>query len=125
MDKDNRKIITLSFVIAAFLTYLVVQVVLEALASTFGVVARFYAQDIVKHGLPVASGAILFFALQFNKKVVKWADEVIVEVRKVVWPSRRDTVAMTIVSCVMLLLAGVLLGVFDFLSGSLVQTIVH
>jgi preprotein translocase subunit SecE len=126
MDKEsNKKVITVAFVATAVLAALVLRVLLETAAASWGVFARYYAQDWVKHGLPVAVALITFMSLQLNKKVLVWADEVVVEIKKVVWPTRKDTTAMTVVVCIMLLISGVILGAFDFLSGSFVKMIVN
>jgi len=124
-DKSNKKIMTVAFVVIGVVAAMVVDVLLDSLAATFGAVARFRSMDIVAHGLPVASGLVTFAYLQLNPKVLVWADEVVVEVRKVVWPSRRDTSAMTIVTCVMLLISGAFLGMFDFVSRNLIKMFIN
>lgn len=125
MEKENKKIVSVAFVVVAFCVALVVSVLLDSLAASFGAVARFRSIDLVAHGLPVAVGLITFLSLQFNRKVLLWADEVAVETRKVVWPSRRDTIAMTTVTCVMLLVSGAFLGVFDFVARNLIKMILN
>lgn len=126
MENNNSKIITLSFLIAGVLFGFVLSVLLgtaEAIAT--GSIARFLANDFVRHGSPVVLGAVLFFVLQFNKKVVTWADEVVTEIKRVVWPSRKDTVAMTIVVCVMLIISGLVLGLMDVVSSKAIDFLVH
>ena len=125
MEKTNSKIITLSFAIAALLSGLVVSLLLKAFSGAFAFVARAYDMDIVRHGLPLLVGFGLFAYCQFNKKIVTWADEVVVEVRKVVWPSRKDTTAMTIVVCVMVLISSVIISTFDMFSGYIINTLVR
>src|SRR5262245_55327624 len=98
-EKSNQNYVNLAFVIAGFLAYLVVNILLETLAGSFGAVARFRNIEIVKHGLPVTTGLVVFLALFLNKNVSTWADECIVELRKVVWPSKKDVTAMTMVVC--------------------------
>ncbi|NJL26347.1 MAG: preprotein translocase subunit SecE, partial [Calothrix sp. SM1_5_4] len=100
-ENNNQSIVNFSFVMAGFLAYFVVAILFELLAGTFGPVARLRNIEAVKHAVPVGFGLVTFLALFLNKKVHVWADEVIVEVRKVVWPSQKDTVAMTLVCCVM------------------------
>ena len=58
-------------------------------------------------------------------KVHVYAEECVTEIRKVVWPSRKDTVAMTIVCCVMCVVAGLGLGIFDFFASQLIKVFVH
>ena len=126
MENNNNKIATVSFMLAAVLIGIVVSVLMNTLAAiTTGGFGRFVAQDVVRHGLPVTIGLVCFFVFQFNKTVTTWADEVITEIRRVVWPSRKDTVAMTIVVCVMLIISGVFFGILDVVSGSVVDWVLH
>lgn len=123
-EKNNQNIVNFAFVVAGFLAYFITNVLLEVLAGTFGAVARVRSIDAVNHGLPVAVGLVTFFVLFLNKKVQTWADESVTEVRKVVWPSRKDTIAMTIVCCVMVVLAGISLGVYDLLCSQMIKLFV-
>jgi len=125
MEKTNSKIITLSFAIAALLSGLVVGLLVKAFAGAFAIVARAYDMDVVRHGLPLLVGFGLFAVCQFNPKVVTWADEVVSEVRKVVWPSRKDTTAMTIVVCIMVLISSVIISSFDLISGYIINTLMR
>jgi preprotein translocase subunit SecE len=124
-EKSNESYISTSFAFTGILVYFITSVVLEVLAGTFGTVARIRSNEIVQHGLPVAFGLATFLFLFMNKKTHAWADECIGEVRKVVWPSRKDTVSMTIVCCVMVLLSGLGFGVFDFVSSQLIKMFVN
>lgn len=124
MDQNNNsKIMTVSFVAVAFIVGIVVSVLLDTLQGVSGLIVRLNSIEAFRHGVPVASGILTFLLLQFNPKVRTWADECIIEVKKVVWPSRKDTVAMTTVVCVMLLIAGVILGVFDVVAGNVISLI--
>ncbi|MCC7405873.1 MAG: preprotein translocase subunit SecE [Bdellovibrionales bacterium] len=125
MENDNRKFITISFLAMGAVAAIVVNVLLDSLAATFGPVARVRSMDLVAHGLPIAVGVVTFALLQFNSKVLLWADEVMVEVRKVVWPTRRDTSAMTMVVCVMLIVSGVFLGIFDFVARNVIKMVIN
>ncbi len=117
MEKANAKILTLSFAIAGALVGLTTHLLIKAFAGAFGVVARAADSDMVRHGLPVAIGLVLFAALQFNPRVRAWGEEVVNEIRKVVWPSRKDTTAMTMVCVVMVLISSVIISSFDLISG--------
>ncbi|HEY8271083.1 MAG TPA: preprotein translocase subunit SecE [Pseudobdellovibrionaceae bacterium] len=125
MEKTNSKIITLSFAIGAFLTGLVVSLLIKAFAGAFAIVARAADSDMFRHGVPLMIGFALFAYLQFNSKIVTWADEVAVEVRKVVWPSRKDTVAMTIVVIVMVLISSLIISTFDLVSANIINTLMR
>lgn len=117
MDKTTSKFITLSFAAAGALVGVTFHLLLLAFAGAFGIVARFADSDLVRHVLPVVLGILVFGLLQFNSRVVVWADEVIGEIRKVVWPSRKDTWAMAMVVVVMVMISSVIISVFDISSG--------
>lgn len=125
MEGNNQKILTVSFIVLGLLAAVVLNVLLQTMGASFGVMARLTANDFIQHGLPVALGIIVFAILQFNSKVKEWGNEVVVELKKVVWPSRKDTSALTIVVCVMLLISGFVIGAFDFLSAYVLNLIVE
>ncbi len=126
MESTNNKIVTVSFMIIAVIAGIVVNVFIETMAvMATGGFSRFLADDVVKHGLPVVFGIILFTILQFNKTVVTFSDEVVTEIRRVVWPSRKDTMSMTTVVCIMLVISGVALGVLDTTSAYVVDWLLH
>ena len=124
-ENGNNKIMTLAFVICGVMAFMVVQVLLTNFAASFAIVARLHGNEAFRHGLPIGVGLLTFALLQFNSKVRVWADECISEVRKVVWPSRKDTMGMTMVVCIMVTVVGVALGAFDFLSQHLVKWFVN
>jgi preprotein translocase subunit SecE len=123
-EKSNQSLVNFAFVMSGFLGYYVTNSIFEVLAGTFGVVARLHDKVAVKHGLPVGVAVITFMILFLNPKTQTWADESITELRKVVWPTRKDTIAMTTVVCVMVLLCGMALGIFDFASSQLIKIFV-
>ena len=125
MENKNSKIITVAFLLTAAVALIVARVLLETASAAYGPIAKFYSQDIDKHGLPMLIAFITFVSLQFNKNVVKWADEVITETLKVVWVSKKDIVAMTIVTIVMVMISSVVLMVFDFASSNAVKLILN
>lgn len=115
----------MAFILAGALAAIVVDVLFESLAVTFGRVARLRNEDTLRHGLPLAIGLITFLLLQFNSRIRVWADECISEVRRVVWPSKQEVTAMTVVVCIMVGLFGLGLGIFDFVSGQLLTAFVQ
>ncbi len=120
MTDQNLKIITLSFLGAAFLSAFVARLIFESLAVYVGPVAWAYGHEWLRHALPAGVGFVVFLSLQMRESVRVWANEVVVEVRKVVWPSSTQTMAMTALVCVILMLAGAALGVFDLVGSAVV-----
>lgn len=121
MDKTNQKILTVSFLILSALISVSFSMMFRAFAGSFGFIARLHDLDVLKHGLPVFIGLALFVYLQFNSKVLSWGDEVVLEIRKVVWPSKKDTTGMTIVVIVMVLISSLIITAFDFMSGYIIN----
>lgn len=125
MDKQTvKKITTFSFLCAAVVAYITVNILFKSFAGAFGVIQKFYSMDVISHGLPLAVAVVLFFVLQFNSKLLAWAEEVVSEISKIVWPSQKDTMAMTMVVCVFVFMASVVLIGIDFVSRELVGLII-
>ncbi|MBQ3923682.1 MAG: preprotein translocase subunit SecE [Spirochaetales bacterium] len=57
------------------------------------------------------------------KKIIKFIQESIAELKKVVWPSRDDVVAQTIVVVIGIIITAGLLAVVDFVSLQVVSKI--
>lgn len=126
MENTNSKVVTISFMAAGILLGIVSFVLIDSLGAVLtGGMGRVLAQEMVRHGVPVALGLIVFLALQLNKNVTLWADDVVTELRKIVWPSKEATVQMTIMVCFMLVVSGILLGALDVFSGSFIDWLLH
>ena len=117
MDNTNSKIITASLAAAAVILGVTIHLLIKAFAGAFGVIARLADHDIVRHGIPIAAGLALFGICQFHPKIRAWADEVVAEIRKVVFPSRKDTLTMTTAVIIMVLISSVIITVMDWASG--------
>lgn len=126
MDKaTTNKIMTLCFFIGAALVFWVVGVLLETASGAFAPVARLRAMAVVQHGLPLGCALLTFCWLQFSKKNRNFSEEVITEVSKVVWPTKQEIIGMTIAVSIMLVISGVVLALFDYGSGEIVNLILQ
>jgi len=125
MEKAVDKIMMISFIVGAALCYYVMSVLIGVLSNSWGTFARLSEPQVVSHGVPIAVGIGFFMYATFSKSVRSWAEEVIVEVSKVVWPSKKDTYAMTIVVTFIMILSGIILAVFDKLSLWVIQFILE
>ena len=121
VKSENIKIVTVSFILLSFLTAFVARVVFETLSVAFGFFANFYSKDIFRHGVPLFFGLLAFSVFQLNKPYQKLADEVVTEVRKVVWAGKKELYSMTILVCVILIVSGLVLGLFDLVAGSSIR----
>ncbi len=121
MEKNLQKIVMVSFVAASLIAAYMAKVLLEVLAASVGSFAPIYDSLLVRHGVPFLVGAGVFLALILKKNVKLWANEVVVEISKIVWPSKKDTTTLTIVVTAIIIISGILLGIFDYLSRHLVE----
>ena len=124
-DKTNRKVMTLSFVSAGTLAWIISRVLFDTLGGMFAPIERLRGMEVLHHGIPLAFAFATFFALSLNPKIRTWADEVISEIRKIVWPSQKDTVAQTMAVCVMVVVAGLGLSVIDYIASMMIKWVVN
>jgi len=124
MDKTNSKFITVCFVSLSALVGFTLSILIHALSGAFGVVAKLTDYDLFKHGLPVVVALVLFGSLQFNKSVLQWADEVVAEIKKVVWPPVKDARGMTVIVIIMVFISSVIISVFDLFSGFVLNQLI-
>ena len=121
---QNSKVITFCFLSFSFLVGFTISSLIKALSGAFALVAKLNGYDLFKHGLPVTIALVLFLYLQLSKNILVWADEVIAEINKVVWPSIKDTRGMTIVVVVMVLISSVIITSFDWFSAFSLDAII-
>lgn len=125
MEALVGKIRLISFVFGGAIAYYVTNVVMGVTRELSGSFARLAEPMAIRHGVPLAVGLLFFVWLVSSQKVGVWANEVIAEVSKVVWPSKNDTYAMTMVVTFLILLSGVILGIFDKFSLWMIRTIIE
>lgn len=118
----HAKAVTVSFLTTGILVWISVGVLLRTLSAVLpGRYSSYLTTDLMKHGLPFALGLGAFAVMQATPKIRHWADEVVAEIYRIVWPSRKETVARTIGACVLIIIAGVVLGLMDVVSGTLID----
>ncbi len=59
------------------------------------------------------------------RAIKKWCHELRLELKKVVWPSGKDVLHDTLVVLACVLVVGVCIWVFDWLSASVVKALIH
>ncbi len=124
MDSQQMgKVKWVSYIMAAALVYIVIQILLDAVVGAVPAWGRYLSSDLVKHGVPLVAGALCLGILAFHQDINSWAESVLYEVSKIVWPTKQDTVSLTISVTIMLLISGVLIAAMDFLSGSVIKSI--
>jgi len=107
--------VILTYVVAAFLTTLVVS---SAVHSGF---QRFGVADFRPLGLPIAmssiiafvAGVVFFVIFVRNRRIMTFTDEVIGELLKVTWPTRDETVKASVTVVVTTAFVASLMAVYD------------
>jgi preprotein translocase subunit SecE len=125
MENTNSKILTLSFAVMAALLGFTLHLLIKIFAGAFGVVARMADSDLVRHGVPVITGFALFALFQFNPKIKAWSEDVVQEIRKVVFPARKDVTFMTISAIIMVGIMTAIIWSFDMVSGYVLKVLMR
>ncbi|MES9832285.1 MAG: preprotein translocase subunit SecE [Candidatus Thiodiazotropha sp. LLP2] len=84
-----------------------------------------YSQLLRVIGLLVMMGlaALITYQTAVGKSVWDFASAAKLEVRKVVWPSRQETVQTTLIVFVMVLFMGIVLWLFDMMLGAILRAL--
>ena len=114
---------TFSFLLLSALVFWTVGVMFDTASDSFAIIANLKANNLIGHGFPLLCGLATFIWLQFTPKNREFADEVITETSKVVWPSSKDVKGMTIAVSIMLIISGLVLSAFDLGAGKTLKLI--
>lgn len=117
MKGSVNKLLMSCFLFFSLLVGLTISILLKVFSGAFGVIAKLSSNDLFKHGVPVLVVISLFMYLSLNKKLIEWSNEVIVEIKKIVWPPLKDVKAMTIVVVLMVFISSLIVSLFDLFSG--------
>ena len=58
-------------------------------------------------------------------RIGRWFHELRIELKKVVWPTRQQTVNKTLVVIASVFVVGVFIWIFDAIAGGLIQALIH
>lgn len=114
---DNRKLILSFYAFVAAVVWILSRAFVQYLHSTLYQIRRLPGILQVREILPGVLAIIVFFVLLRNARVNTYMEEVVAELKKVTWPNRDDVVRSTIVVLACILIASVILGVFDAMFG--------
>lgn len=124
MDVNTKRWVLFAYGVASVFVFLTMRQVLMV-ASDF-----FRLQEMTLGGVvsafdvgAVMLGVVAFFVLSKNAKATAFMSEVVVELSKVTWPVRRETLLSTVVVVVLVGIAAIILALFDALWGTLSEKI--
>jgi len=121
---DNRKIIIASYFVTGVVVWHLTREAM-AFAMTSYAIRKLTWINPVKEALPIVVGVLTFGILMVNRTVGNFLDEVVMELRKVTWPSREDVVKSTIVVLGCVLFASGVLAIFDIAFGKVISYLLH
>jgi preprotein translocase subunit SecE len=74
-------------------------------------------------GVSIVVAALVFFILMRHEQANQFMNEVMVELSRVSWPTRKETANATIIVIVMVVISGVVLGLLDYVWTQLLRQI--
>jgi preprotein translocase subunit SecE len=100
--------------LAGLVVYLVFATGQHAVAA-YDLESRVRNIDLILRGASILLGAIVFFGLYRHEQANQFMNEVVTELVRVTWPTHKETTNGTIIVLVMVLVSGMVLGLFDYL----------
>jgi len=115
MENQHQKWVTLSYLaVAALLAFVALQLG-QKLVGAYDLEARVRNAELMLRGFSVLAGVVLFVALYRSEQATQFMTEVVVELSRVTWPTRKETSAATVLVIIMVIISGLFLGFLDYL----------
>ena len=112
---SNQRYIILAFVAAAIIAWSAIRSASAEILATAGVPDPQIFDLVAGSSLAALSaGVVTFFVLLRNTKAVTFVDEVVVELRKMFWPKREETINSTTVVLVATVSLAAAIAFYDF-----------
>lgn len=116
MENQYQKVVNISYLALAALIAFVTLLAMMKIANSYDLESRVKSIEFIIRGLSLAIGAGVFFGLYSNTKANAFMNEVAVELlTKVTWPTSRDTWMATVVVIITVIIAGLVLALFDWI----------
>ena len=122
--QDNRRWVLISLVVGTALLWGTGFLLMRQLNAMFRLSTLIPYGDVVVQVLPVVIAAGTFFWIFRSSQKMEFLDEVVGETSKVTFPSRKDTVASTIVVVITILIIAAILGVYDAVCNWVIQKVI-
>lgn len=123
MENQYRKWVTFSYVAVGALLWFLFSRFGHYVAASFDLEARVRNIDIILQISSIVVGTLAFVILYSNQKANQFMGEVVVELSRVTWPTQKETTNATIVSIIMVLISGMVLGLLDYIWTKLIQAV--
>jgi preprotein translocase subunit SecE len=113
MENSNQKWVSVTFLAFSILIGYIVFAGLFKLAGVYDFEAKVKNIDLVIRLVSIGVGGILFLILYKHDLANQFMHEVVTELSRVTWPTNKETLSSTWVVLIMVLITGLLLGLFD------------
>lgn len=124
MEQQYQKFINASYVLVAALVGYLFLASMMKLSGMFDLESKLKSIELVIRAGSILLGAGVFGLLYTNPTVNAFMGDVSVELlTKVTWPTKKDTYAATAVVIVTVLIASLILGLFDWLWALTIKSI--
>ena len=117
MEKNTRNIFLIAAFCVGIIFWYMTKVAAANIVNYFAWGLRFSWAHIVENILPVVIGGLAAYLVYGITKVREYLLEVITEVKKVIWPSKKETWGATVVVIIAVIISAIVLGIFDWLAG--------
>jgi preprotein translocase SecE subunit len=117
---DNRKIIVSSYIVASMVTWFLSRSFVVWLSTKVYEIRRLPGLKFGLEAIPAIAALVTFVVLLRHPKANTVLDEVIIELKKVTWPSREDVVKSTWVVLVCIFFISLILAGFDVMWGKVI-----
>jgi preprotein translocase subunit SecE len=113
MENSNNKTVMIVFGAFSALIAYVAFAGLFKLAGVYDFEAKIKNIDLVIRLSSMGLGVLLFFILYKNDTANQFMHETVTELSRVTWPTNKETLSSTWVVLIMVLVTGMILGLFD------------
>lgn len=121
--ENTKKILSLVFIVASLLIWFIFQTFLSNIFGYLQWLERYEWLHLAINISSILIGLLALLGFYKIKIVYDYVFEVVSEVKKVSWPNKKETWSATFVVVVAVIIAGLVLGVFDWISASLLGLI--
>ena len=118
-----QKWVNLSYLAVAGLMLYISFTAGQYAVSAYDLEARIHNVELVLRGVSILLGGIVFLVLYRHQQANQFMNEVATELARVSWPTHKETSNGTIVVIVMVIVSGMVLGLFDYIWTNLLKMV--
>ena len=119
-----QKWVNLSYLAVAALILYVTFAAGQYAISAYDLEARIHNVDLILRGVSILLAAVTFFVLYRHEQANQFMNEVATELARVTWPTSKETTNGTIIVIVMVIVSGMILGLFDYIWTNLLKMVI-